>query len=215
LAHAKAYEDPGTPEEQSRFKFMANATIVLGNVIGLVIAVPIVVGLIPSPAVLGGGKAWSPLKDQSEFGKLEPSSAPAQLYFSRSMRDGYMPPADASDYVWGVKMDDDQIKKMQTNRPDLFSNPSGKVDYPVVNMGYVIFSSVCPHLGCKFNWKAETNRFFCPCHNSEYERDGTHIAGPAARGLDPLPLEEQNGKAEITWIRYKAAIPDRVIVSYS
>jgi Rieske Fe-S protein len=215
LAHAKAYEDPGTPEEQSRFKFMANATIVLGNVIGLVIAVPIVVGLVPSPAVLGGGKAWSPLKDQSGFEKLEPSSAPAQLYFSRSMRDGYMPPADASDYVWGVKMNDDQIKKMQTNRPDLFSNPSGKVDYPVVNMGYVIFSSVCPHLGCKFNWKAEANRFFCPCHNSEYERDGTHIAGPAARGLDPLPLEEQNGKAEITWIRYKAAIPDRVIVSYS
>ncbi len=215
MAHAKAYEDPGTPEEQSRRQFMANATVVLGNVIGLVIAVPIVVGLIPSAAVLGGGKSWSPLKDQSKFDALTPTEPPAQLYFSRVQRDGYMPPADASDYVWGVKMNDDQIKKMQTSRPDLFTSPSGKVDYPVVNMGYVIFSSVCPHLGCKFNWKSETNRFFCPCHNSEYERDGEHVAGPAARGLDPLPLEEQNGKAEITWIRYKAATPDRIIVSYT
>lgn len=215
MAHAKAYEDPGTPEEQSRRQFMANATIVLGNVIGLVIAVPLVIGTVPSAAVLGGGKSWSPLKDQSKFDALTPVEPPAQIYFSRTMRDGYMPPEDASDYVWGVKMDQTQIAKMQAARADLFTNPGGKVDYPVVTMGYVIFSSVCPHLGCKFNWKAELGHFFCPCHNSEYERDGTHIAGPAARGLDPLPLREENGKAEITWIRYKAAIPDRVIVSYT
>jgi Rieske Fe-S protein len=215
LAHAKAYEDPGTPEEQSRRQFMTNATIVVGNVIGLVIAVPLITGLIPSAAVLGGGKSWSPLKDQSALEKLTPQSPPAQIYFSRVLRDGYMPPADASDYVWGVKMDDAEIAKMKTDRPDLFANPGGKVDYPVVNMGYVIFSSVCPHLGCKFNWRSTTNTFFCPCHNSEYTRDGEHIAGPAARGLDPLPFRDENGKAEVTWIRYKAAIPDRIIVSYT
>lgn len=214
MSEAKAYEDPGTPEEQSRRQFMANATVVFGSVIGLVIAVPLITGLIPSQAILGGGKSWSPLKDDA-LAKLTPQTPPAQIYFSRVLRDGYMPPADASDYVWGVKMNDAQIQQMHTDRPDLFSNPGGKVDYPVVNMGYVIFSSICPHLGCKFNWKADMNRFFCPCHGSEYSRDGEHLAGPAARGLDPLPLREENGKAEITWIRYKAAIPDRVIVSYT
>ncbi len=215
MAHAKAYEDPGTPEEQSRRQFMANATIVIGSVIGLVIAAPLVTGLIPSAAVLGGGKSWSPLQDQSKFDALTPESPPAQIYFSRTVRDGYMPPADASDYVWAVKMNDAQIAKMRADRPDLFNNPGGEVDYPVVTMGYVIFSSVCPHLGCKFNWRPDLNRFFCPCHNSEYARDGAHLAGPAARGLDPLPLREVNGRAEITWIRYKAAIPDRIIISYT
>lgn len=215
MAHAKAYEDPGTPQEQTRRQFMTNATIVVGNVIGLVIAVPLITGLVPSAAVLGGGKSWAPLKDQSALQKLTPDTPPAQIYFSRTLTDGYMPPADASDYVWGVKMNDAQIAKMHADRPDLFANPGGKVDYDVVNMGYVIFSSVCPHLGCKFNWRPSTNTFLCPCHNSEYERDGQHIAGPAARGLDPLPFREENGKAEITWIRYKAAIPDRIIVSYT
>jgi nitrite reductase/ring-hydroxylating ferredoxin subunit len=194
---------------------MAKATIVVGNIIGLVIAVPLVVGLVPSPAVLGGGKSWSNLKDQSKFDALTPAEKPAQIYFSRTLRDGYMPPEDASDYVWGVKMNDDQIAKMKAKRADLFENPGGKVDYPAVTLGYAIFSSVCPHLGCKFSWKDEIGHFFCPCHNSEYERDGTHIAGPAARGLDPLPLQEQSGKAQIEWIRYKAAIPDRIVVSYT
>lgn len=194
---------------------MANATIVVGNVIGLVLAVPLIAGLIPGEQVLGGGKSWSPLKDQAKFDALTPTEPPAQIYFSRTVRDGYEPPEDASDYVWGVKMNDDQIAKMKQQRTDLFADPGGKVDYPVVTMGYVIFSSICPHLGCKFSWKDDIGHFFCPCHNSEYLRDGTHIAGPAARGLDPLPLQEQSGKAQIEWIRYKAAIPDRVIVSYT
>jgi hypothetical protein len=35
VAHAEAYKDPGTPDEQSRRTFMANAVIALGGVIGL------------------------------------------------------------------------------------------------------------------------------------------------------------------------------------
>ena len=31
MAHAEAYKDPGTPEEQSRRTFMANAVIALGG----------------------------------------------------------------------------------------------------------------------------------------------------------------------------------------
>ncbi len=35
MAHAEAYKDPGTPEEQTRRTFMANAVIAMGGVIGL------------------------------------------------------------------------------------------------------------------------------------------------------------------------------------
>jgi Rieske Fe-S protein len=88
-------------------------------------------------------------------------------------------------------------------------------DNEIYVAGLVIFSSVCPHLGCRFAWDTGKNKFFCPCHNSEFTRDGNHVAGPAPRGLDPLPLREQSGKAEITWIRYKSSTPDRIVVSYA
>ncbi len=48
-----------------------------------------------------------------------------------------------------------------------------------------------------------------------YDLDGTHLAGPAPRGLDPLPLREQNGIAEVMWIVYQSnTTPDRIVISY-
>ncbi len=88
------------------------------------------------------------------------------------------------------------------------------MDYPVVNMGFVVFSPICPHLGCYYNWSDAQNRFMCPCHGSQYTLDGTHVAGPAPRGLDPLPLREQSGAAEVTWIIYQSNTPQRIVVSY-
>ena len=41
---AQAYKDPGTPEEQSRRTFLANATLGIGGIIGLTIAIPSLVG---------------------------------------------------------------------------------------------------------------------------------------------------------------------------
>ena len=52
-------------------------------------------------------------------------------------------------------------------RPELFSG-SDKLPYPVVNMGFVVFSPICPHLGCKYAWNDAQNKFLCPCHGSVY-----------------------------------------------
>ena len=81
-------------------------------------------------------------------------------------------------------------------------------------MNFVILSPICPHLGCRPIWNSDANRFQCPCHGSQFNLDGEHLAGPAPRGMDPLPLREQSGTAEIMWIRYRTSIPDRVIISY-
>ena len=79
-------------------------------------------------------------------------------------------------------------------------------------MGFTIFSPICPHLGCRFSWVDAQNKFICPCHGSEFTGIGTHVAGPAPRGLDPLPLRESNGKAELTWIEYKQNTPDHIVL---
>src|SRR5437899_13102959 len=45
---SKAYDDPGNPEEISRRQFMAGATVVLGGVVGLGVAIPTIAALVPT-----------------------------------------------------------------------------------------------------------------------------------------------------------------------
>lgn len=48
---------------------------------------------------------------------------------------------------------------------------------------------VCTHLGCLYKWSPEDNRFTCPCHNSQFSREGELLCGPASRGLDQFVVE--------------------------
>jgi Rieske Fe-S protein len=214
---AKAYEDPGTPEEISRRTFMAGASVVLGGIVGIGVAIPVIGSLIPTAEIIAGSKGWWPL-NADEMKQLEASTdKPIKIFFTHHVQDGYIE-ADNPEYVWGVKLGPAGTAKLQAARPDL---PDLKViaegiaPYPAVVMGFVMFSSICPHLGCKFDWHADLNKFACPCHGSQFTELGEHIAGPAPRGLDPLPLQEKSGAAEITWVRYKQGEPTRIVVSYS
>ncbi len=198
---------------------MATATVVLGGMVGLVVGIPVIASTIPSQELLSSsGKDWSPL-DPTEVAKIKGNTDPVKIFFKHKVQDGYLPASMVEDYVWGVPMTPAQYDQMKAQRADLFQDKGGEVGYPdeiyVVPLGFVVFSSICPHLGCKFNWVQDKKVFLCPCHGSEFKEDGDHIAGPAARGLDPLPLRDESGKAEVIWIRYKAAIADRVIISYS
>lgn len=207
-----AYDDAGSPEQISRRKFMANATLTIGGLIGLGLAIPIVGSLIPD--VGAGGATWTPL-DENGWKQLQAATDKAvKIDINLKSKDAYLPEESSAQSVWGIKVKDPS--KFKADRPDLFSG-SGKdtLPYAVVNLGFVIFSPICPHLGCFYLYNADQNKFQCPCHGSQYDYDGRHIAGPAARGLDPLPLREQSGAAQIEWIRYASTVPDRIVVSYT
>jgi Rieske Fe-S protein len=213
---AQSYKDEGSSEEQTRRTFLANATLGIGGIIGLVLTVPLVVSLIPesliAPDIAGAG-VWADLP-KDEFAKVTAGGAPVKITFDFKYADGYFPPADDTQFVWGVKLTPAQEANFKEKRPDLYT-ASQKVDYPAVTMSYVIFSSICPHLGCRFAWDTAANRFICPCHGSQFGPEGAKLAGPAPRGLDPLPFREHDGAAQVTWIQYKSGQPDRVVVSYS
>ena len=205
-----AYDDPGTHDEITRRTFMANATLTISGIIGLGLVIPIVGAILPHGGE--GHGSWAPL-DPNEWKQLQQATdKPIKLSFIVAYKDAYLPKASIEQFVWGIKSSEEKMRKA---RPDLFSNPKAEVPYPVVNMGFVVFSPICPHLGCRFNWDQGSNKFLCPCHGSQYTYEGAHIAGPAPRGLDPLPLREQSGKAEVTWIRYDKSTPDRIVVSYA
>ncbi|MDQ2866615.1 MAG: ubiquinol-cytochrome c reductase iron-sulfur subunit [Candidatus Eremiobacteraeota bacterium] len=205
-----AYDDPGTPEEISRRNFMATATLSLSGIIGLGLVIPIVGSLVPRGG--SGTGDWAPLSAE-ELKSLEAATnKPVKLTFTLKAKDSYLPMQSSDEYVWGIKVADQAA--FEKARPDVYVNGKADVPYDAVTMNMVIFSPICPHLGCRFAWDDAGNKFACPCHGSQFTLDGEHIAGPAPRGLDPLPLREQKGVAEIMWIRYAQSQPSRIVVTY-
>lgn len=56
-----------------------------------------------------------------------------------------------------------------------------------------VFSSACPHLGCRIN-QSEAGHLVCPCHGSQFNDRGQVVRSPAARGLRLLKYEhDQDG----------------------
>lgn len=207
MAHAEAYKDPGTPEEQSRRTFMANAVIAMGGVISVAIAVPLIGSLLPSKSE--NTDVWSGLTpQQADAFKKATDQVPVKVTFDVHEDNAYFGATDTEQFVWAIRATDDELHK---ERPELFSG-AAKVDYPVLSMGFVIFSPLCPHLGCRYAWNDAQKKFLCPCHGSIYSSLGVHEAGPALRGLDPLPLRDYQGKVQVTWIEYAPNVPNRVVL---
>jgi len=216
-----SFEPEGAPEEMGRLRFMAQATVALGGIVGLGLAIPFATALWPKSELLNANKGWSDITPD-EFNSLKASiDKPVKIHFTKkNLQDGYLV-SDQDYYVWGIHMNPDEEQQFRAQRPDLFSG-GGQVDFPVVTMGFTMFSSVCPHLQCKFAWDDGLKAFLCPCHGSQFSKIGTHMKkpdgsyiGPAPRGLDPIPFREQSGVAQVEWVKYFANVPYRLIVSYS
>lgn len=56
---------------------------------------------------------------------------------------------------------------------------------------YAALSSICTHLECVVN--VEGPRIVCPCHGSEFDRDGSLLEGPAERPLTRYPTMIEGG----------------------
>ncbi len=64
----------------------------------------------------------------------------------------------------------------------------------------VAYSALCTHTGCDVaDWDAETRRFQCPCHDSQFDpADAARVVGgPAPRPLPSLPLKLENGNLAV------------------
>lgn len=80
---------------------------------------------------------------------------------------------------------------------------------------FIALSSVCPHLGCQVHWEPHNNRFFCPCHNGAFDRQGNPTEGPplaARQVLTRFPLKVENGMLFVeTPLRALASANDDVV----
>jgi len=95
--------------------------------------------------------------------------------------------------------------------PRRFEIIAGRVDawnrFPNVAVGAIFLRRVgpdkvealnviCPHAGCPVEFKPATKNFLCPCHDSQFNLDGSLVAGarsPSPRALDALEVELRAG----------------------
>lgn len=57
----------------------------------------------------------------------------------------------------------------------------------------VAFTSLCPHQGCTVKWDTDENNFACPCHQSNFSKQGEVISGPAVTPLEQYEVKEEDG----------------------
>jgi menaquinol-cytochrome c reductase iron-sulfur subunit len=73
-----------------------------------------------------------------------------------------------------------------------------------------VFSPICPHLGCYYDWYPQAGKFICPCHASVFSATGQVLGGPAPRPLDTLPCKIENGTLLVQWEQYEVGTPRKV-----
>lgn len=77
--------------------------------------------------------------------------------------------------------------------------------------GFYALKAVCPHLGCKPDWRPETEGFHCPCHGSRFAVDGALLEGPSLKPLNRLPLRLEKNQL---FLVLKPSDQDALFVSY-
>jgi len=78
--------------------------------------------------------------------------------------------------------------------------------------GLTVYSPICTHLGCRYEWDATSGHFACPCHGSVFALDGKVLGGPAPRPLDTLPAKIENGELFVEWELFKQGTPEKIRV---
>ena len=76
--------------------------------------------------------------------------------------------------------------------------PNGR--FYIVRIGDGGFLAVyhrCTHLGCTVPWDSTAQKFICPCHNSQFDQQGTVENPPAPRPLDLFSLTIENGEVKV------------------
>jgi menaquinol-cytochrome c reductase iron-sulfur subunit len=58
-------------------------------------------------------------------------------------------------------------------------------------LDFTVMPNICTHLGCRVRWVADHQRFFCPCHEGVFDKEGNVVSGPPPRPLDRYPVRTE------------------------
>ena len=84
--------------------------------------------------------------------------------------------------------------KVELGTPTLFRATIERRAGWIVNQEEI---SVYVLTGCRVRWISDENRFFCPCHNGIFDRQGNVVSGPPPRPLDRYEIQVDGGDIQI------------------
>ena len=90
---------------------------------------------------------------------------------------------------FGGKVTMGSVAEMPSTEAPPMNYPKVKIWLSNTDAGVLALYKVCTHLGCLYNWRDTENKFVCPCHGSQFQKDGTYIQGPAPRSLDRFVVQ--------------------------
>jgi menaquinol-cytochrome c reductase iron-sulfur subunit len=67
----------------------------------------------------------------------------------------------------------------------------------------VAFTAECPHLGCSVNLAADAKSFLCPCHTSAFTFEGKPLNAVPPRGMDALEVELSTGSDPMVRVKFQ------------
>lgn len=172
-------ENGSTPGEVTRRTFLAYLSGALSAFIGIVAGVPIL-GYLAAPL------ATRPEALRVNLGKVEAfkEGEPRLMTFTVTRRDGWVEVREART-CWVVP------------------EPGGK---------FLVFNGRCTHLGCGYSWRTSgehRDKFFCPCHDGLYDRQGSVIGGPPPRPLDRLEATVEGDELVVIFQDFRPGVPHK------
>ncbi len=202
---------PELEKNVKRRTFFMNLTHVIGFLIGLPIAFPVLRYLM-KPMYSPFDNGWLKIGNVS---KIKQDDIGVQFKYKRSVKEAYMPEAEIEKNVWLLKATPAVLNQVYQGKDMEFRDAAGKAVWTnKKDMPYVAFSGKCPHLGCGYKWRQHKvlgQVFLCPCHLSIYDAAGKVLDGPAPRPLDALPIRvTAAGDVEIIDMEFKAGTKTQI-----
>ena len=168
--------------DNSRRRFLTAATVVVGAVGTVAVAVPFVKSWNPSARARSAG---APV--EADISKLEPGQQIIVKWRGKP--------------VWVVRRDNKALAtlaKVADELRDAGSDESIQPEYAKneqrsIKPEYLVIEGICTHLGCSPSYRPEITAdfqggFFCPCHGSKFDFAGRVYSGvPAPTNLTVPP----------------------------
>lgn len=90
---------------------------------------------------------------------------------------------------------------LSLHRGDIPGLPEKTVSVARLGESEVVAVGTCPHLACALRWDRQRDHFVCPCHQSEFERDGSLLpgVGPACTDATSFEARLEGGVVVVTF----------------
>jgi menaquinol-cytochrome c reductase iron-sulfur subunit len=134
---------------------------------------------------------------------VAPTYRKSQSRYARVGEVGPLPPEQPVSLRFRFQTSDAFLKETETHEVWVIKHSDSDL---------TVFSPICTHLGCHYDWVPSAREFVCPCHNSIFSITGQVLAGPAPRPLDTLPYRIDGGVLYVKWERFQAGIPQKIQV---